>query len=222
MSGSSSSSSGSPARTPSESARSSPTSTSRGPPARARRTSRANWRSAGCGFAYIVSPTRISFGPVGGLSPELAVVRKSEASWPMMRRLASCGNGQSRSSVPTPGLQVHDGDLPPERHLRRDCRGHPAAVDHHGRRVEVHEQLVEPAHEDRRDRSGLRGRGLAEELGDVGRHPERLERLVDGHRVGPGGDGERTDAVGLGERRGDGARRATSGRLPAIRRTSWS
>ncbi len=37
------------------------------------------------------------------------------------------------------------------------------------------------------------------QLGDVGGHPERLERLVHGHRVGAGGDGERADPVGFGE-----------------------
>ena len=45
--------------------------------------------------------------------------------------------------------------------------------------------------------------GGAAAAGDVGGNAERLERLVHGHRVGAGGDGEGADAVGVGERGGD-------------------
>jgi hypothetical protein len=102
-----------------------------------------------------------------------------------------------------PALQVHHGDLPPERDLCGHRRGHPAAVDHHGRRVEIDEHLVEARHERGRYGGGVRGRRFAQQHGDVRGHPERLEGLVDRHRVGAGRDRDGADAVGLGERGGD-------------------
>ena len=101
-----------------------------------------------------------------------------------------------------PRLQVDDRDLPPERDLRRDRGGHPAAVNHDRRRVEVDQQLVEARHEHRADRGRVDGvERIAQQLGDVGGHPECLERLVDGHRVGPGRHRDRPDAVDVVERR---------------------
>ena len=44
-------------------------------------------------------------GPIGLPSAAPPVVRNSEANWPMTRRFASCGNGQSRSSVATPACR---------------------------------------------------------------------------------------------------------------------
>jgi hypothetical protein len=156
-------------------------------------------------LAAIVSPTGIALGPIGLPSAAPPVVRNSEASWPMMRRLASCGNGQSRSSLAHPRLQVHDRDLAPERHLRGHRGRHPAAVDHHRGGIEVDEQLVDAGHEHRADRRRVGAGRLAEQDRDVGRDPEGLERLVHAHRVGTGGDGERADAVGVVERRRDGS-----------------
>ena len=79
--------------------------TSRIPRVRTRRTRPAKRRSDGSGFAAMVSPTGIEFGPIGLPSAAPPVVRNSDASWPMTRRLASCGKGQSRSSVATPACR---------------------------------------------------------------------------------------------------------------------
>ena len=56
-------------------------------------------------MAAIVSPTGIELGPIGLPIAVPPVVRNSDASWPMIRRFASCGKGQSRSSVATPACR---------------------------------------------------------------------------------------------------------------------
>jgi hypothetical protein len=102
-----------------------------------------------------------------------------------------------------PTLEVHHRDLPPERDLRGHRRGHPAPVDHHGRRVEVDEHLVEACHERGRDGSRLRGRLVPQQHRDVCGYAERLEGLVHRHRIGPSCDRDSSDPVGLGESSGD-------------------
>ena len=104
-----------------------------------------------------------------------------------------------------PGLQVDHRDLPPEGDLGGDDGGHPPAVHHDRRGVEVDEQVVEPGHQHGRDGRGVRAERLAQQHRDVDGNPERLVRLVHGHGVAARRDGHGTDAVDGLEGAGDGS-----------------
>ena len=69
-------------------------------------------------------------------------------------------------------------------------------------RLLVDQEPVEPGEEGGRDVGHARARVGGQQDRDVGRHAERLERLVHGHRIGTGGDGDPADPV----RGGDGGR----------------
>ena len=184
---------------------------------------RANRRSAGCGLAVMVSPTGIAFGPIVLPASDSAGGEEQRRELPDDPPVGLLRERAEQIVGGHPGLQVHDRDLPPERDLRGDRRRHPAAVDHHGRRVEVDQQLVEAGHQHRAAMAAGCGAGgsRSSTVTSAGT-PSASKASCTVIGSGPVATVMARMRSASANAVATGASRATSGRLPAMSRTSWS